>query len=57
MPIEIVWLFEEERYAQLIRMDAYFSTVRYSHGGIDYEVLVSNDEFKHTRGEDDGDTD
>ena len=44
---EIVWLTEEERKipAILVRMDAFFSLVRYTRGGIDFEVLVENDEI------------
>lgn len=42
---EIVWLTEERRYGELLARGAYFSIVTYTLGGIDYEVLVENDEY------------
>lgn len=42
---EIVWLTEERTYAYLVRLGAYYSTVLYTRGGIDYEVQIPNDEF------------
>lgn len=48
---EIVWLEEERTYAELLSLGAFFSTVRYTREGIDYEVLVSNDEFDYIEGE------
>jgi len=58
METEIVWLTEERTFAELIRMGAYFSTVRYTRGGIDYEVLIDNDEFEYREADDiDGDED
>lgn len=53
---EIVWLTEERTFAQLINLGAHYSIVRYTHGHIDYEVLISNDEFKYVEGEGSGDT-
>lgn len=42
---EIVWLTEERTYAYLVRRNAFFSLVRYSRGGIDYEIEIENDEY------------
>lgn len=42
---EIVWLTEERCFARLLQMNAYYSTVKYTRDGIDYEVQVANDEF------------
>lgn len=45
MQNEIVWLTEERTFGELITLGAYYSLVRYTRGGIDYDVLISNDEF------------
>jgi len=45
--IEYVWLTDERTFAELVRLGAHFSTVRYTREGIDYEVIVSNDEFDY----------
>lgn len=50
--IEIVWLTEERCFAQLLNLGAYMSTVRYTRGGIEYEVLIDNDEFEFYEGND-----
>lgn len=42
---EVVWLTEERVYGILMARGTWFSMVRYSRGGIDYEVLVENDEY------------
>lgn len=42
---EVVWLHTERIYAVLVRRDAFFSIVRYTSGGIDYEVQVENDDY------------
>ena len=42
---EIIWLTEERTFAVLISMGAYYSKVRYTREGFDYETYVSNDEF------------
>lgn len=53
---EYVWLTEERTYAELVSLGASFSRVRYTRGGIDYEVLVENDEFEYREADDiDGD--
>ena len=44
---ELVWLEDERVYAELIHLGAFFSKVRYTVEGIDYEVLVSNDEVEY----------
>lgn len=54
---EIVWLQEERTFAELVQQGAYFSTVRFTRGGIDYEILVGNDEFDDYEGRDDDDED
>lgn len=43
---EIVWLFEERMYGVLVTLGAFYSTVRYTREGIDYEVQIANDEFE-----------
>ena len=43
---EIVWLLEERTFAVLVNRGAWFSMVKYTRGGIDYEVQVSNDEYE-----------
>lgn len=42
---EVVWLTEIRTYAYLIKMNAFNSLVRYTHGGIDYEIWIENDEY------------
>jgi len=42
---EIVWLTEERRYAEIIYRGAYFSYVKYTLGGIEFEVLIENDDY------------
>lgn len=51
---EYVWLSEDGVYAEVISLGAYASVVRYVLGGVEYEVVVSNDEFEYF-GEDDDD--
>lgn len=43
---EIVWLHDERTYAILVSMGAYYSKVKYTRGGIDYELIVDNDDFE-----------
>lgn len=43
---DIVWLFDYRTYAYLVRMDAYDSVVRFTQGGLDYEVRVLNDDYE-----------
>lgn len=43
---EYVWIIEERTYGILLHHGAYYSMVRYTRGGIDYEVLIENDEFE-----------
>lgn len=44
-PSTVVWLDVEQVYGELIRLGAFFSTVKYVKGGIEYEVLMENDDF------------
>lgn len=41
----IVYLYDEQVYAELVSHGAYASTVRYSLDGVLYEVMVENEEF------------
>ena len=50
-PDPYVWLTEERTWARLLNLGAYFSKVQFSRGGIDYEILIGNDEFEFS-GED-----
>lgn len=54
---EIVWLTEERTFARLHHLGAFFSLVSYTRGGIDYEVLVGNDEFEFEGEDSDSDED
>ena len=48
---EIVWLTEERTHGYLINLGAYFSLIRYTKKGIDYEVFVDNNDFEYIDGE------
>lgn len=50
---EIVWLEDERTYAEIVRRGAHFSLVKYTRGGIDYEILMENNEFDEYQGNDD----
>lgn len=39
-------LLENRTLAELVRRGATFSLVRYTRGGIDYEVLVENEDYE-----------
>lgn len=42
----VVWLPEERTFGEMIGgMGAYYTMIRYVKGGIEYEVLMENDEF------------
>ena len=43
---EWVWIHEERVYGELINYGTYFSRVRYEKSGLEYEVLLENDEFE-----------
>jgi hypothetical protein len=45
-PVEVVWLHEYRTYAFLISMGAYYSHVKFSRNGLDYEIIVENDDFE-----------
>ena len=53
---EIVWLEEERTFAELVSMGAYYSRIRYSRNGIDYDTWIANDEYKYIEGDDIGST-
>lgn len=43
----LVWLFEERTYGYVVGgIGAYYTTVWYLLGGIEYEVLMENDDFE-----------
>jgi hypothetical protein len=44
--IELVWIFEERTYGQLMHYGATHSLVRYESGGLDIEEWLENDEFE-----------
>lgn len=54
---EIVWMIEERTYALLVHLGAHFALVRYTRGGIDYEVLVDKDDFEYINEGDNSDED
>lgn len=42
----VVWLPAEQVFGQIIgALGAYFTTIRYIKGAIEYEVLMESDEF------------
>lgn len=43
---EIVWLLQDRHFAFLIQRDAFYSLVKYTRGGIEYEVVVKNDDYE-----------
>lgn len=44
---DIVWLYEYRTYAYLVQRNAFDSIVKFTHGGIDYEVQVLNDDYEY----------
>lgn len=52
---EIVWLTEERTFARLVKLGAYYSVVTYSRAGMDYEVLIDNEDIEFGADEDDED--
>lgn len=49
MPVrlpEIVWLTVERRFAVLVNRGAYYSVVKYTRYGTEYEVEIDNDEYE-----------
>jgi hypothetical protein len=50
---EYVWLVDERTYAVMIRRGAHVSLVHFSRGGIDYEIMMENDDFVDDKGTDD----
>lgn len=55
--IEYIWLTDENVPGVLMHHGAFVSWVRYTKGGITYEVLVENDEFEYYDNGDDEDYD
>lgn len=44
---EVVWLTEERCFGTVEgALGAYYTTIKYIKGGIEFEVLMENDEFK-----------
>lgn len=41
----IVWLEEEHHHATLVSRNAFTSIVKFTQKGIEYELLVDNDEY------------
>jgi hypothetical protein len=42
----VVWLDDEQVYGEIVGgLGAFFTTIKYTNGGIEYEVLMENDEF------------
>jgi hypothetical protein len=44
--VEIVWLTEERTFGILVAMGAFYSRIKYTREGMDYEIDVSNDEWE-----------
>jgi hypothetical protein len=42
----IVWLTYERTFGYLVTEGAHFSRIRYQAGGMEWDVLVENDEFE-----------
>jgi hypothetical protein len=49
---EIVWLSEERTYGLLVNLGAFYSTVHYRRGGMEYEILVENTDMEIIKTED-----
>ncbi len=44
---DVVWIMDENVWGSIIGgMGAFYSTVQYTKGGMDFEVLLENDEFR-----------
>jgi hypothetical protein len=43
--IQIVWIYEESVYGNIISEGVYASLIRYQKDGIDHQVYLENDEF------------
>lgn len=48
---ELLWLTEERCFAEMVTNGAHCSIVKYTREGIDYEVIVDNDEFTYFGGD------
>lgn len=56
MPKRELVLLADRTLAEIIRRGAYASLVKFTRGGIDYEVIVENEDFEDYQGTD-NDTD
>lgn len=43
---EIVWLLEDRHFAILLNRGAFYSTVAFTRDGVDYEVVIENDDYE-----------
>lgn len=42
----IVWVDDEQVYGEVVGgLGAFFTTIRYTKGGLEFEVLMENDDF------------
>lgn len=42
----VVWLDDEQVYGEIVGgLGAFFTTIKYTKGGMEFEVLMENDEF------------
>lgn len=53
----LVWIEDEGVYGKCLHYGAYFSTIAYAKDGMEYEVLMENDEFTFIGPEDEDDSD
>jgi len=52
-PVEVIWLTEERVHGLLLNMGAHYSTVKYTKNGMEYQVLIENNEFNFIDEQDD----
>jgi hypothetical protein len=43
---ELVWLLNDRHFAVLVNRGAFFSTVKYTRDGNDYEVEIENNDYE-----------
>ena len=53
---EFVWMTDEQVYAEVVSLGAHVSVVKFTQAGVEYQVVVNNDEFEYF-GEQDDDED
>ncbi len=44
---EIIWLKEMRTFGYLMKLNAHYSIVKCERGGMDYELIVENEEIEH----------